>query len=189
MTSDELKAIITKITAKRNDRMKAADKIIDHPELFETLLKLVFDTNNKDSIKAAWVFEFVCARNLELLAPHLDYFTSQLKKLQFDSAIRPIAKVCEFMAKAHTKHNTSIIKSVITENHIDLITESAFDWLIGPYRVAVKVYAMSALYLFGKNSDWVHEELKLILLKDMQKENPAFCSRGKKILALINKNN
>lgn len=188
MTSQELKALISEVSAKKSDRLKMADKIISDPELFDPLLKLTFEVDNKHSIKAAWVFEIVCDYSLYELIPHLNYFTSNLKNLHLDSAIRSIAKVCEFIAKAYTSKKDSILKETLHESHIDKIIESCFDWLIGPYRPAVKVYSMSAIYLLGKNSDWVHDELEQIVSKEMEKGNPAYCSRGKKIIALINKN-
>ena len=190
MTSAEFKMKISAVTARRNERLQMADKVIQEPQLFDYLIQLIFEIDSKTAIKAAWVFEFVCHRNLELLIPHLDYFTLNLHNLHNDSAIRPVAKVCEFLAKAHTsKKNISLIKNELNEIRINRIIEAAFDWMIGPFRVAVKVYAMSTLYLLGKNNGWVHEELQLILLKDMGEENPGYCARGKKVLALINQNN
>ena len=189
MTSAEFKIKITAVTARRNDRLRMADEIICEPELFDDLLELIFDEHSQEAVKAAWVFEFVCDRHLDLLIPHLECFTSNLHVLQNDSAIRPVSKVCEFLGKAYTSKKDTLVKRELKPIHMDRIAEAAFDWLIGPFRVAVKVYAMSALYLFGKNSDWVHGELQLILLKEMQHGNPAYCARGKKILALINRNN
>ena len=188
MTSEEFKALIAEVTAKKSDRLKMADKILSEPDLFEPLLKLIFEVDNKNSIKAAWVFEIICNRYLDLLAPNLNYFTSNLKSLHIDSAIRSVAKVCEFIAKAYFSKKDSIVKEALNQTHIDEIIESCFDWLIGPYRAAVKVYSMSAIYLLGKNSKWVHEELEHLLLKGMDKGNAAYFSRAKKIMARINKN-
>ena len=188
MTSEELKTLISEVSAKKSDRLKMADKILSDPELFEPLLKLVFEVDNKNSIKAAWVIEIVCNHTLDELVPHLNYFTSNLKKLHLDSAIRSIAKVCEFIAKANISKKDSILKETLRQLHIDKIIESCFDWLIGPYRPAVKVYSMSTIYFLGKNIKWVHEELEPILLKEMEKGNPAYCSRAQKIIALINQN-
>ena len=42
-------------------------------------------------------------------------------------------------------------------------------------------------YLFGKNYDWVHKELKLILEQNIPKQSAAYKARGKITLALINK--
>lgn len=41
---------------------------------------------------------------------------------------------------------------------------------------------METLYLFGKEFDWVHKELKLILLQNITQESAAYKARAKKIL-------
>lgn len=188
MTSAELKTALEPMTAHKNARLKVAGQVIDNPELLDSLLELVFKVDKKVSIKAAWVLELVCLHNLDLLSPYLDYFTSNLKYVTNDSAVRPLSKICELIAKAYTSKKDSIVKDVLTKTQIDAIVEASFDWLIGPYKVAAKAFAMSTLYLFGKNSNWIHEELRLILEKDMQKGSPAYCSRGRKVLSLLNKN-
>lgn len=188
MTSEELKVLINEVSARKKDRSKMANTILSEPEIFNALLELVFEVNNKNSVKAAWVFEIACERQLDLLLPHLNFFTSNLKNLHIDSTIRSVAKVCEFIAKSYVSKTDSLTKTALDQTHIDAIIESCFEWLISPYRVAIKVYAMSTIYYLGKNSDWVHEELQQLLLKDMEKGIPAYLSRGKKIIAMINTN-
>ena len=126
--------------AKRVNRLRVSNLVLQNPALFKYLLKLVFDIDNKLSIKAAWVLEFVCAEKLAWLNPYLNYFTENLSKVKFDSAIRPVSKICEFLAKAYTSKNESIMKTEISSTHIEKIIEAGFDWLIGNHKVAVKVY-------------------------------------------------
>lgn len=173
--------------AKRINRLRVANFIIKNKELFKYLLEIVFEFDNKQSIKAAWVLEFVCAEKLNWLAPHLNYFTENIYKVTFDSAVRPTSKICGFLAKAYTSKQQSILKSEINSTHIEKIIEVGFDWLIGNQKVAVKVYAMEMLFLFGKNKDWVHEELQLIIEQNITNESAAYQARGKKILSCINK--
>lgn len=173
--------------AKRVNRLRVANLVLENPVLFNYLLELVFDYNNKLSIKAAWVLEFVCAEKLDWLAPHLNYFTENIDKVKFDSAVRPISKICEFLAKAYTSKNNSTIKAKINLTHIEKIIETGFDWLIGKQKVAVKAYTMEMLFLFGKNENWIHEELKLIIQQNILTESAAYQARGKKILSWINK--
>ncbi|MFK5959342.1 MAG: adenylosuccinate lyase [Lutibacter sp.] len=171
--------------AKRENRLCVANLVIENPILFKYLLELVVEFNNKLSIKAAWVLEFVCTKKLDWLAPHLNYFTKNIHKIKFDSAVRPVAKICEFLAKSHTSTQASIIKNKITKNHINNIIEAGFDWLIGKQKVAVKAYTMEMLYLFGKNEKWIHQELQLIIQQNIINESAAYKARGKKILSWI----
>jgi hypothetical protein len=170
--------------AKRVNRLQVASLVLKNKELFKPLLELTFDFNNKLSVKAAWVLEFVCARELDLLIPYLNYFTENINAVKFDSAVRPIAKICEFLAKEYVANNQSIA-SKISKKHINKIVETGFDWLISNQKVAVKAYTMEMLFLFGKNIDWVHNELELIIQQNITKEIPAYQVRVKKILIWI----
>jgi hypothetical protein len=172
--------------ATRENRLKVANIVLNNETLFPLLLEIVFEINHKISIKAAWVLEFVCAENLNLLTPYLTYFTNNINTVKYDSAVRPISKICEFLAKAYTSKNATIIKYKITDKQIETIIETGFDWLIGSQKVAVKAYTMEMLFLFGKNKNWVHTELQLIIQQNIVKESAAYKARGKKILKSIN---
>ncbi|HEY9169907.1 MAG TPA: adenylosuccinate lyase [Lutibacter sp.] len=173
--------------AKRVNRLRVANLVIDNKELFPYLIEQVFEIDNKISIKAAWILEFVCAERLSWLVPHLNYFTENIGKVKFGSAVRPLSKICGFLAKSYTSKNNSLNKIELKKNHTKKIIESGFDWLIGKQKVAVKVYAMETLFLLGKNIDWVHPELKLIIELNITKESAAYKAHGKKILSLLNK--
>ena len=45
---------------------------------------------------------------------------------------------------------------------------------------------MELLFLFGKNEDWIHQELQLIIQQNIIKETAAYKVRGEKILCWIN---
>ncbi len=99
--------------ARRINRLRVANLVLQNQELFPFLLELVFEIDNKTSIKAAWVLEFVCDEKLEWLAPYLTFFTNTIDKVKFDSAVRPVSKICELLAKAYTSKTPSIIQSEI----------------------------------------------------------------------------
>lgn len=172
--------------AMRKNRMRVAGKIFEDPEKFGPLIEIVFDVDNKLSIKAAWVLELVCLENLDYLLPHLDFFTSQLGSVKFDSAIRPVSKICMLLAQAYHGKKPSLVQDTLSQEHIDRCIEAGFDWLITQQKVAVKAYTMEALYLFGKERDWVHPELDIIIRENMAYESCGYIARGKKILGLIN---
>ena len=114
--------------------------------------------------------------------PHLDYFVENIPKVHFDSSTRPIAKICMFLAEDYSSKKKTEIKKHLTKKHIDAIIETGFDWLISDHKVAVKVYSMDSLFMFGKEKDWVHDELKLIIQQEIMNGSPAYKSRGKRIL-------
>ncbi len=173
--------------ALRLNRQRVSNLVLENPKLFPFLIDIVFEVDNKLSIKAAWVLEFVLTEKLDWIAPYLDKFTKNISKLYLGSAVRPAAKICQFIAKDYTLKNNSIFKDILTKEHIDNIIETGFDWMISKHKVAIKAYTMTTLFLLGKNYDWVHQELKLIILQNIPKETAAYKARGKMTLDLINK--
>jgi len=174
--------------AARQNRLIAAQYFLDNPSEFLFLLQKTFDPDYKYHHKAAWVLEFVLDKNFDLLLPYLDFFTSNISKLQNDSAIRPIAKICEWIAIKYSHKNSKQLQTILSQKHITAIIETGFDWLIGDYKVATKAYTMHTLYMLGKLPDapkWIHQELRTVIAERMEVESAAFKSRGRKILALL----
>ncbi len=188
MTKDFLIQELQKLeTALRVNRLRISGLVLDNPKLMPFLIEIVFEVDNKLSVKAAWVLEYVLTEKLDWIAPYLEEFTLNIGKLYFGSAVRPAAKICGFIAKAYTSKNNSIVKETLTKKQIDRIIEAGFDWMISQHKVAVKAYTMTTLFLLGKNYDWVHPELQLILQQNITKESAAYKARGKITLGLINK--
>ena len=173
--------------AKRINRDRVVDFILIHPEYIAELVTLAFKTTSKIHIKAAWILELVCEKQLNLLIPNLDYFTKNLKIVNHESTKRSLSKICNFLAIAYTSKKDPDFKNFIETTHINTIIETGFDWMIDNSKVATKAYTMNALFLFGKKYDWVHTELKLLLEQQITTESAAYKARGKITLALINK--
>ncbi|MDC9721568.1 MAG: adenylosuccinate lyase [Urechidicola sp.] len=188
MNKEELANLInSKVTSYREYRIKYADMVINDKSLFIPLLELTFDETNEASVKVSWVLDFVSREKLEWFYPHLDFFTDNISKVKHDSIVRPVSRICELLAKRYTSKYEITIQNFLMPNHIDKIIETGFDWMISDQKVAVKAYTMETLFLFGKNVDWVHKELKLILAQETSGGSPAYKARGKKILKWIEK--
>ena len=174
--------------AKRENRQRVANIVLENTNLFKELVIITFDVNNKISIKAAWILEWICTHHqLNLMIPYLDEFTKKTGTLKFDSAIRPCAKVCEHLATAYYSKNENDIKKNLTIAHINAIVETGFDWLITPQKIAVRAYTMTFLYLFGLEKEWIHPELKHLIETKIIHESKGCKARGKFILELIEK--
>lgn len=170
----------------RENRKTASNIVLNQPNLIKNLVALTFDIDNKLSIKAAWVLEWICTHHgIIHIIPYLNTFTQNIQRVHFDSAVRPCAKICEHIAKSYTSKKEHEIKSSLTPKHIDLIVATGFDWLIGQQKIAVKAYTMQTLYLLGKERDWVYEELEYIIRTKVIHESKGCKARGRKILALI----
>ncbi|QOD61175.1 adenylosuccinate lyase [Polaribacter haliotis] len=174
--------------AKRENRQRVANIVLENRNLFKELVSITFDVDNKVSIKAAWILEWICTHHkLSWILPHLDDFSTKINTLKFDSAIRPCAKICEHLATAYYSKNDNEVKKNLTIKHIDAIVETGFDWLITPQKIAVRAYTMNTLYFFGLEKDWIHPELKYLIETKIIHESKGTKARGKFIISLIEK--
>lgn len=187
MSTEELYEELQYVSASRENRLKYAQIVLNDLSLLPKLISILFMINDKTSCRAAWVLEFVCNDHIEAMVPHLDMFTKNLKKLHLDSAVRPIAKICALISKTYASRQQNPFKTVLTPSHKELIIETCFDWMISDQKVAVKVHAMETLFWFGKEGDWIHAELTIILQQDFHTQSAAFQARAKHILKRLKK--
>lgn len=185
MTKDQLYKELNYVNHSREKRLFYANMVIKNANLIEPLIEILFEVDDKISCRAAWVFEFMCGEKLEAIIPHLDVFTKNVSKVHLDPAVRPMAKICEYLMKAYYSKKPSEIKSALTEKHKEKIIEACFDWMINDEKIAPKAYSMNALYLLGSEYDWIHPELALILERDFQMQSSGFKARARHILKKI----
>ncbi|MCB4808772.1 adenylosuccinate lyase [Tamlana sp. 62-3] len=182
MTTQQLYEELNYVNHSREKRLYYANLVLANENLFTNLLDILFKTDDKISCKAAWVLEFTCKENLYLIIPHLDYFTKNMQKVHLDPAVRPVAKICEYLANAFYSKENNEVKHALTLTHREKIIELCFDYLISDQKVAAKAYSMHTLFLFGKDADWIYPELKTILQRDFYNQSAAFKARAKHIL-------
>ncbi len=187
MTTEELYKELSYVNHSREKRLYYANLFISSPDLTSKLLDVMFLVNDKTSPRAAWVFEFICKKDIERIIPFLDDFTKNMHKVHLDSAVRPVAKICEFLAKSYYSKTENAIQKALTTVHKERIIEVCFDYMINDEKIAPKAYAMNTLWLFGRDFDWIHPELALILERDFQMQSSGFKARAKHILKKINK--
>ena len=183
--SSELQAKLDYVNAYRENRLMAAQYVLENQHLFGELVSICFSPEDKNNHKACWILEFVSYEELLWLQPYLDFFCSNLKVLKDESAIRPIAKVVQLLVKSHYKKNESGI-SLSEENLQDGI-EASFDWLINDVKVATKAYSIRTLYILGNHYDWIHPELQIVLNKDYGDHSAAYKAVAKEVLRKIEK--
>lgn len=178
---------LSQVNATRESRLHYANLVLNDNQLFVKLLEIMFMFNDAVSCRAAWIFEFVCYKNIAILSPHLAFFTNNIHKIHLDSALRPVAKVCLFIANAYYSEEPNSIKQSLTTQQQETIIEVGFDWLIGKQKVATKAFTMEILFLFGKETNWVHQELKQIIQQDFYNQSAGYKAKAKQILNKIKK--
>ena len=185
MTVEKLRKELTHVKALKASRVQYANIILTNISLFPKLLDIIFMVNDTTSCKAAWVFELVCLENISILTPFLNRFTKNLNLIHLDSALRPVAKVCQHIANTYQNKQVNNTNPLLTSKHKNLIIEACFNWLITPNKTATKVYAMETLFLLGDDLGWIHEELILILKQNYQTESAGYKAQAKQILNKI----
>lgn len=181
MTTNQLYTELNYVNHSREKRLYYANLLINNPDLVPKLLDILFMVDDKISPRAAWVFEFMCGKNIEEIIPYLDRFINEMDKVHLDSAVRPVAKVCEYLALAYYAKTENKIQTSLLPKHKEKIIETCFDWMINDEKVAVKAYSMISLLMFGRDYDWVHPELVTILERDYASQSAAFKARSRHI--------
>jgi hypothetical protein len=110
-------------------------------------------------------------------------FCVNIKNTTDKSAIRALSKICMLLAISHFKKK----EIQLTENQLQKITETCFDWLLTDTKVASKCYSIRNLHLLGNHFDWIHSELKIVLVKDYASHFSANKAVGRKIMKKISK--
>lgn len=185
MNSESLYDSLNYVNHSRENRLYYANLLLGDTKLITEALDILFKIDDPASCKAAWILEFMCGENLEALIPHLDIFTENIHKVHLDSAVRPVAKICEYLIKAYYGKTPNTIKEHLTKTHRERIIEVCFDYMINDEKTAPKAYSMNSLFLLGNEFEWVHPELANILERDFQMQSSGFKARAKHILKKI----
>ena len=179
----ELQSKLENLKAYREDRLLIAEYILKNKKYFDELISISFSPSDKNNHKACWILEFVSYKELIWLQPYLDFFCKNLKYLTDESAMRPIAKIVQLLVISHYKKTTNSI--ILTEENLQDIIETSFDWLINDIKVATKAYSIRTLYILGKEYDWIHPELQIILNKDYPNHSAAYKAVAREVLKKI----
>lgn len=177
----EMYTKIDQSTAHKKSRITVSNFAMKNDENLAELIQIAFNLSNKNHIKAFWSLELVCSKKLKLFIPYIDTFCTILPQLKDDSAIRPATKICMFLAKSNHRKNGIQLSKEQEHN----IIENLIDRLIQEEKVAAKVYAMKALFVFGKKYDWIYQELKPIITQDAFEHSAAYQACARNILKKI----
>lgn len=185
MTQQELYESLHYVDHTRDKRIEMAKMVLMNPNLIPPLLEIINLTKDPISCKACWILEAVVRKKLNVILPYLDTFTEIIGKVELDSAVRPVAKVCELLMERYFSKKVIYMQQQITEAHLEKVSTACFDWLIGEHKVAAKAYSMTSLYLLGTKYPWIHPELKLVLEQHYSNESAAYKARARMVLKKI----
>lgn len=166
-------------TAHRKSRDDMKNLVIAQPALITTIFNFGCEITDKNHHKAWWVMEHIFEENLLLLKPFLSQFAGIFPLVKSDSALRSITKIAWFIAQSPD------IK--LNDHQKDGIYNGLFNCLLDSDRAANAAYSMYALYVYGKNDHWIHDELKIILSRGFENQTPAYRAAAKNTLLKLNK--
>ena len=128
---------------------------------------------------------FTVREQVSLIHPYIDRFTAQIPHVHNESAIRPLARICEYLMQDYFAPAGGITRNVLTLEHMEKMAAVCFDWLIGNHKVAAKAYSMSCLLLLGRKFSWIHPELRHILEQNYQNESAAYKARARYVFSRL----
>jgi len=73
----------------------------------------------------------------------------------------------------------------LQNEHLEKIIEAGFIWMITDQKIAVQAYTMQTLFLLGTKFDWIHNELAIIIEKNIPTGSTGYKNRGRKVLRAI----
>lgn len=188
MTTEQLYKELHYVNHSREHRKRYALMAVDNPEMLKKVMVIAFKVNDKISCRAAWLLEFTARENLKALFPLLDEFTLNMHKVHLDPAVRPVAKICEYLIETYYSKNNQDIRKFLKEEHIKRIIDLCFDYMITDQKIAPQAYSMNVLYLLGQDHDWIHPELVQILERGYPKGSSGYKARARCLLKKIKNN-
>lgn len=182
MRREALKKCLTRLCEKRENRLEIVAFLRKNPESIAVLLEMIFTEEEEYGLIGGWSLDLALQEDLYLVLPYLDEFCQGIPRLLNQSAIRTMSKICATLAEAYYQKKDQKVISAMKITHKEVMAEVCFDWLIGKHKVAAKVFSMTSLYKLGKEFDWIHPELEVILHRGYEEGSAGFRSRARKVL-------
>jgi len=188
MNLQELQFDIEKVNHSKASRAHAVALVIDNLEVLPELIEKAFMLE-KNHFKYCWWLEFLNRQHIEVLCPYMVTIFDRAQYLTNQSAIRPIAKIIEtFVLNYYSKEPNDLVRTMMSSAIKEQMVTRGFEWLIDEQlKVAPRAYAMSSLYHLGKDVNWVHAELILVLEQNYRHQSAAYKARARMILKKLKK--
>jgi hypothetical protein len=159
----------------KEQAMRVAEYACASAKNFRELMRCYMEADYRISQRAAWSVSWAARKNPVLVKPHLKAIVGQLqRKNVHDAVIRNAVRVLEAIDIPEELHGE--------------VMNACFGFIETPSTaVAIKAFSLTTLFNLSKQYPEIKAELKLIIQERWDTETAAFRSRGKKILAALNK--
>ncbi|MDB5025390.1 MAG: hypothetical protein JWP78_3145 [Mucilaginibacter sp.] len=147
------------------------------------LIDITFHLDKNVAFRAAWILENLFLQKPEHYLNDMDYLLWRIKDVKNPSCKRHYAKIVMRITSLKVPLN---IERKLADINLEPATEQLFDWIIDPkVLIAVKVFAVQALFNIRHRYPWVAEELANQIRFLMHNGSAAIQSRGKKLLSQL----
>jgi hypothetical protein len=159
----------------KEQALRIAEYACTSAKHFRELMRCYLEDNYRVSQRAAWSVSWAARKKPKMVMPHLKAIVAQLhKKNVHDAVIRNAVRVLEAID--------------IPEELQGEVMNACFGFIEDPSTaVAIKAFSLTTLFNLSKLYPEIRPELKLVIEERWDHETAAFRSRGKKILAALNK--
>ncbi len=182
LTQDELIKEISKTLAKT--KVVKLTSILQKQNFnFRDLVSVTFNDDTGVAFRAAWLLENLFLKKPLLFKEDISWMLAHLGEIKNPSCKRHYAKIVAHITDPKAPND---IRQKIIEISLEPTVETLFDWLIDPKgKIAVKVFAATALFNLRHRYTWINEELGAQLQFLMRNGSPGIQSRGKKLLEAL----
>ncbi|MDB5152647.1 MAG: hypothetical protein JWR54_1398 [Mucilaginibacter sp.] len=147
------------------------------------LIDITFHPNKNIAFRAAWILENLFLQKPERYVNDMDYLLLQIKDVENPGCKRHYAKIVMHITSPKAPLS---IQQKLAEIDLEPVAEQFFDWIIDPkVLIAVKVFAVQALFNIRHRYPWIAEELANQIQFLMRNGSAAIQSRGKKLLSQL----
>ena len=155
--------------------MKIADWACASRRNFRELMDCFMDKEYRVAQRAAWSVSWAAKQRPEMVMPYLETIVRQMQRSDVpDSVKRNAVRILEAIAIPEKLHGE--------------VMNACFGFIEDPATaVAIKAFSLTTLFHLSKQYPEIISELKLVIEERWEHESAAFKSRGRKILAALNK--
>ena len=153
--------------------LRIAEFAASSEENFTELMDCFLSSNVKLAQRAAWSVSWAAIKNPVIVRPHVGVLVNQLTKTDIHNAV--------------IRNSIRILQDleIPAAFHGELLS-ACFDFIQKRNTpIAIKAFSLNVLFNLSKIYPEIRNELRMIILQNIDYETAAFKSRAKKILAKI----
>ena len=170
------------VNVSKISRQNMTARVLQNPHVIRDLITIGLSTDEEHAVKAAWILEYIAREQIEALVPHVGQLLAGMPEVKQDSAIRPMARICEALAVLNSESLDASRPPVLRDEDCEVMLQICFDWLISEQKTAVHVFAMQAIFELGKHINWAQPELKGLLEQNYASGSAGYKARARKLL-------